>query len=610
MMRSTLFDPSRRPHRPLMFLPRWGLPQWCLPLVLLMAAGSTVAVAAPQTASPPAQSSGSQSSAAEATATAGDETDGESAAAGTDSESTEADTTATEASPPPAEGSAAVPVPFEHLPYEVRVEIGFARRCLPDPQQRERVVRGVRHAIARMYGRMWHADVVQNQWMTPAHQRHLNWLQEDDLLARFPEERCHKAFLLTVESQGAAWLISCREFDTRIQELTPVLSRLTHDARAIPAVAMELLRDSFRPCVLFQRKYVDENGRPMMELQVQAGEIIPPDPSAEQVVENDVLRPFVRQMDRRNPNKMNRLLRLDLSYVRVLSVDRGEATDSLDDAGSSEMVAVPVGEKSPESEEQTDRGGYSPGLIKGFFITHSPYSPFGSKGRRVQHFAVRQRPSAPTSRVRIILRGRPDRPLVSHRLALAYQLHWKDPEDGPQTRLVSDRNGEVEIAQKEGHPTFWIRVYSGTSLLARVPYAPGLIPADVIELPDDSIRLSVEGEIQLLSDELVDSIALQSVLLARAKKAAEAGNVEQFEKLIERRSAVPGKDYFLEKVNNIWIPAKSRLEERRLSVRNTKLLCDGLKESVERFFSEEARREQERTIAGLRAQAAQNATRS
>lgn len=500
------------------------------------------------------------------------------------------------------------PPPFKHQPYSVRVEIGFAHTCLPDAAQRERVVRGVRNAIARMYGRMWEVEVGENSWMVPASRRRLEWLDESELLERYPEQVVQKVFVVTVEDRGSAYLLSCREYDSRIQELTPVLSRDSHDVRAVPAVATELLRDSFRPCVLYERKYVDDDGRQIMEMQVQAGEIIPPDPSAEQVVENDVLRPFVRQMDRRNPNRMTRLLRLDLSYVRVLSVDRGEASDSSGRSTEEETVAVPVTESTGEATE--GRGGYSPGRIQGFFISHSPYSPFGSKGRRVQHLAVRQRPSAPTSKVRIILRNRPDRPLVSHRLALAYQLNWDDPEDGPQTRLVSDRNGEVVIEQKEGHPTFWIRVYSGTSLLARVPYAPGLIPSDTIELPDDSIRLSVEGEIQLLSDEVIDSIALQAVLLARARKAAEVGDVDQFEALIERRSRVPGREYFLEKVNNIWIPARNRLQERKLSIRRTKMLCDNLKDSIERFFSETARQEQERTIAGLRAQAAQNSARN
>lgn len=510
-----------------------------------------------------------------------------------------------------------LPPPFKSLPYAVTVSIGFERRCLPDPAQREHIARSIRYAIARMYGRMWEVEVVLNNWMIPANRRHLEWLNADDMLVRYPERDVHKAFLVSIESSGAGYTISCREFDSRIHELTPVAMRTTWDERAIGVETAKLLRDSFRPCVLYQRGYQDENGRPMMEMQVQAGEIIPPDPTAEQVVEDDVLRPFVRQMDRREPTKLDRLRRLELSYVRVISIDRGDAVISDPPETSGDPLApveIPLepaggagGEDNAEATETPELGGHSPGRLQGFYITHHPMSPFGAKGRRLQHFAVRQRRTADQSKVRIVLRGRPDKPLVSHRLALAYQLHWKDEEDGPQTHLVSDRNGEVMINARKDHPTFWIRVYSGASLLARVPYAPGLIPFDTIELPDDSIRLSVEGEIQLLADELIDAIALRSVLLARARKAAAKGDVAGLDALLERQESVPEKDYFLKQIENIRIPAVNKCEERRMSPRLVNKLCDGLETTVTRFFSDEKRGERLREISVLKATAAKNA---
>ncbi len=456
---------------------------------------------------------------------------------------------------------------FKNLPYTVKVSVAIEGHFLADQAERAEVVNSIREAISRMYGRMWVADVEENDWLVPVNKRRLEWLENEDLLDRYPETEFQKAFLVTVESAGSSFVISCREYDSRIQELTPVSSRTTQDVRSIASITTGLLRDSFRPCVLYQRSFNDETGRRFMEMQVQAGEIPPPDPSAEQVIENDVLRPFVRQMNRREPNKLDRLLRLDLSYVRVMGVDRET----------------------------------SPGLVKGFFITHSPYSPFGGKGRAIQHLAVRQRPAADQSKVRLVLQGRPDKPLVSHRIALAYQLHYKDEEDGPQTKLVSDRNGEVVIDIKPDHPTFWIRVYSGASLLARVPYAPGLIPSDTIELPDDSIRLGVEGEIQLLADELVDAIALRAVLLARARKSAEAGDVEQLESLFARYDQVPAKDYFLEKVNNVRIPAVREANERRLSTARIRQLCDGLQSTVTNFFSDQKRSERMIEIQQLKA---------
>lgn len=531
-------------------------------LMVWSVTGSTASAqeTSPESAPPAESSTGADSASTNTSPTASEEDKSTEPAEATEN-TTDKTSEATVTAEPPEE------IPFKNLPYTVKVSVAVDNRCIKDQLQREELMKSLRDAVARMYGRMWRVDIEQNDWLAPATQRRLEWLETADVLERFPEEMYHKAFLVTVESSGSGYLLSCREYDSRIQELTPVFSRLTRDVRSIGTMVTELLRDTFRPSVLYVRGYENEDGRPMMEMQVQAGEIIPPDPSAEQVIEGDVLRPFVRQMNRRNPYKLDQLRRLDLSYVRVMEVDRE----------------------------------FAPGRIQGFFISHSPFSPFGAKGRRIQHLAVRQRPSADHSKVRLLLQGRADKPLVSHRLAIAYQLYWKDPEQQPQTQLVSDRNGEVVIERSKDHPTFWIRVYSGASLLARVPYAPGLIPSDTIELPDDSVRLSVEGEIQLLSDELIDAIALGAVLMARLRKTAEQGDLSQFESLLTRYRDVPGKDYFLDKVRNIRIPAVNAAKSRRQRTTRIEQLCSGFESTVSTFFSDQKRSEQNVEIQQLKA---------
>lgn len=448
-----------------------------------------------------------------------------------------------------------IEIPFSSLPYTVRAAIAFEGHSLVDGAERQQIVTDIEHAVARMYGRLWDVECDENHWMVPADHRHLGRLKLDDVFARYPEEEFHKAFLITIERDSADFLISCREYDSRIHEITPVSFETVSDKRAIGNTAARLMRDTFRPTLMFLRGYSGENSLTMMEMQVQGGEIIPPDPSAEQVIPGDVLRPFVRQMQRREPKKLKKLQGLPLTYLRVMDVDTEETR----------------------------------GLATTVFITHLRAQLFGAKGRRTQHMAVRQRQGATRSRVRLILKGSEDKPLISHRLALAYQLNWKSEEDGPQTQLVSDRNGEVVIETRENHPTFWIRVYSGSSLLARVPYAPGLIPSDTIELPDDSIRLGVEGEIQLLADELVDAIALREVTFARAKKTAAAGDVAQLNELLATYDSVPSKQYFLEQATNIRVT--SAKESRIRGVRNTlaERMCENFTGTIETFFTDEKR---------------------
>ncbi|MDG1897109.1 MAG: hypothetical protein P8J37_19615 [Fuerstiella sp.] len=463
-------------------------------------------------------------------------------------------------------GEPEVEIPFASRPYRVHISIAFDNTAATSEAARNEQVSDIEHAVARMYGRMWAVAIETNEWLMPAQGQRLQRLQLSDVFERYPEEQYDKAFVLTVEASGRSFNISCREYDPRIQELTPLYSQRTLDPRSIGGVAACLMRDSFRPMLMYVRKFDDEEGRSLMELQAQAGEISPPDSSADQVVEGDVLRPFVRSMERRNPKKLQQLKALPLSYIRTLSVDR-EVTR---------------------------------GAITGYYATHMTFSLFGGKGRRLQHLAVRQRPTSSESRVRLVLQPRPDKPLISHRLAIAYQLGWKDKEDGPQTQLVSDRNGEVVIDTREDHPTFWIRVYSGASLLARVPYAPGLLPYDVVALPDDSIRLGVEGELQLLQDQLIDSIAMQGVLLARARKAAEANNAKAVGELFDTYDQVPGKKKLVELITNIKTRAVKESTDRRMGSTRIEKLCQKLTDSVETFFTDEKRAERQAEIEQIK----------
>ena len=105
------------------------------------------------------------------------------------------------------------------------------------------------------------------------------------------------------------------------------------------------------------------------------------------------------------------------------------------------------------------------------------------------------------------------------------------------------------------NPTFWLYVYSGSSLLARVPYAPGLLPQDTIKLPDDGLRLGVEGELYLFRDALVDTVAQKAVLMSLAKKASAEGRLEEVDKLIVQLDELPGQKEFMSRLNAIKTPA-------------------------------------------------------
>jgi hypothetical protein len=173
----------------------------------------------------------------------------------------------------------------------------------------------------------------------------------------------------------------------------------------------------------------------------------------------------------------------------------------------------------------------------------------------VQQIALRQRPAATKSHVKLVLQARPDRPLICYRVDQVAKLRHTDTNETPGVRVLTDRNGELEIALIHK-----IRLSGCTStvaarLLARVPYAPGLLPMDTIKLPDDGLRLGVEGELYLFRDALVDTVAQKAVLMSLAKKASAEGKPDELEKLILQLDEMPGQKEFMSRLNAIKTPA-------------------------------------------------------
>jgi hypothetical protein len=168
--------------------------------------------------------------------------------------------------------------------------------------------------------------------------------------------------------------------------------------------------------------------------------------------------------------------------------------------------------------------------------------------------------------------------------------------------MLSDRNGDIEIEVDPQNPTFWLYVYSGSVLLARVPYAPGLIPRDTMKLPDDSVRLGVEGELYLLRDQLVDMVAQKAVHMSIAKKSAAEGNVAGLEAAITQLDALPGQKRFEELLNKIKSDALTKADQQKNKSARTKVekLCTKMGESLTLFFAGDKRLREAQEIERLR----------
>jgi len=475
--------------------------------------------------------------------------------------------------------TAASQLPLQERAYRVTVEVGFSGSATALPVHRSDIVRGIRDGFRRMYGSMWQSDVRESDWFVPGTQEALSRLKEASLLERFPESVAEKVILVAVEGTDSGFEISCREFDTRIQELSPLLSRQEAERVFVPHAVCELGRDCFRPLLMFTNQTLDKSE---LEFVIQAGNLLPPDPSAAQLAEGDVLRTFLRQMDRKTPGKVKLLQRLDLCYVRITAFNQKLGTGGIPADEQPVTVAGATGEPSLDFTDTA--------RARGVLLSHG-LVPFGGKGRNLQQIGLRQRPMASSSRVKLVLQNRPDRPLICLRVDQVRKLRQSDVSTVAATRILTDRNGELELQVDPANPTFWLYAYSGSMLLARVPYAPGIVPGETVKLPDDSLRLGVEGDMYLLRDELVDMVAEKAVYMSLAKKASDARDTAKLEEVIGEIDELPAKEAFNVRLNEIRAPAieKATQVKNPQAKRRIESIVTKMSDSLNTFFSIEKR---------------------
>ncbi len=494
-----------------------------------------------------------------------------------------------------AESESEEPAPLEDRAYRVRVEIGFAGMRTVSPSVRRSLVQRIGDGFRRMYGAMWVADVVESEWLSPGTGTRLSRISAEELMQKYTTAEYDKVLLLAVEGDETGFQVDAREMDLRVQELSPQLSDQVLDESRVPRIACALGRDSFRPVLLFIGRTIDES---QMEFVIQAGNLTPPDPTATQIVDGDLLRPFLRQLERRGGDQVKLLQPLDLCYVRIQNFN-----SVIGAAGETEAADETVqvnGRADTPVETMVDRSH-----ARGVMLSHGPV-PFGGRARRtLQQIGLRQRPAAASSKVRLVLQNRPDRPLVCARVDRVQKLLQTDVNTDPPIRLISDRSGELVLEADPQHPTCWLYIYSGSILLARVPYAPGVLPADTVKLPDDSIRLGVEGELYLVRDELVDMVAEKAVNMSLARRASEERNTAELEVAIGSIEALPDHDEFGVRLTSIRAPAAQRADLTRNSAAKRRIdqLVGKMRDSIDKFFAIEKRVKEAEEIDKLRRQA-------
>jgi hypothetical protein len=198
----------------------------------------------------------------------------------------------------------------------------------------------------------------------------------------------------------------------------------------------------------------------------------------------------------------------------------------------------------------------------------------------VELMAIRARPLLPATNLRLTPRNDPLNPMVGFRVDALDRMPTQEDPVADRLSLTTDRRGRVTLPADAAKPLRHLLVHSGQSVLARVPFVPGLVDRIELGTPNDTARLEVEGALSLIEGELIDNLARRGVLMARARKAAASEKWDDVDLFIKDFNALPELPAVEQRIAAIETPAvqTARQLKDRVAEARIKRMCREIRE--------------------------------
>ncbi len=467
----------------------------------------------------------------------------------------EAGETANENATPQETSLAGLPVSMESQPYTVRIEIASA--LIPQAEMERQIA----VALERSVGTLWKTEITELAGLSRIDGEALRRWTLEEVREKFSADESDFCFAVTVERRGSQWIVAARAWQPRFEWLSPVHVESFYEPREAAGRALKLCWGLFRPEILIE--HADQNN---VRIRIRAGDLQPADPAYRLFQPGECLVPWLLYYDR--DKKLKRRQELPWTYVRLDAIQGPLATGT---------------------------------VLSGL------RTPLAGKTRgKIDKVAVAARPVFPDTRLQIGVQNQPSRLLAGYRLELRPKLPVPRPvadpadkqaakkepppeEEADVIRLLSDRLGEARLAPVFDQAMTWIYIYSGDLMLARVPFVPGSVAFARLDVPDDSIRLQVEGELQIFQGELINLVAQRNTLIAGIRTAAKRGDWNRAALLRTELDNVAEKKTFTDRLAAIRVTAVNAAKARkdRNGQVRVERLCKDVGELIDRYLDPE-----------------------
>lgn len=459
--------------------------------------------------------------------------------------------------------------------YRVKISVAFDNDPRFTDIYRTHMLSEIERVADRSFGLMWQLTVEDNNWLMPARENVLARLRATDVQAAQTGDDFDKVIVVTIQGDGVRYRASAREWDAngagrmlsnndgprewdeRGRVLSPLETAETTDRRDVAEAAGQAIIKAFRPTLT-----VESGDGDKLILRLKAGEYPAPDPAARQIIKGDILLPYFRFRNKKMELQMVQFL--PATYIVVQEVKRS--------------------------------------VIHGVIVSALGMRIQGGKKRRLEQMCIRERPRHASTDVQLVLRKNTKRLLIANRVRVIPKLRGNEEQMAEPDEVWSDRDGVIPVKVPSVHSLVWLYIHSGKQLVSRVPFAPGLVARQRIELLDDGLRLGVEGELTILQGRLVDTVARQAVLKAFIKKASDAGDWDKADKEVEKlKKLMPVSDFRgeLSRIQTTALVEADRIKDRIARSRISRL-CSETEQLIARYLDQEKMKIYLESIESLR----------
>lgn len=453
------------------------------------------------------------------------------------------------------EAEVEVEIPTTLQPYNVRVFVAIDDNVEFQLNFRKRILDELRDRCDGYWGRMCTVSVEEFPRLFPATATTLDRLA---ITHESPEvANCDKAFFLTLQADGGGYLVAGKCWDATTRETSDVISSQVFRRSDIADRLFGLLSDLFEPIV-----EIADFDEKQVTLQIRAGELLPPDPSQAPLKAGRLLTPFYRFITREG--EVRKIQEIPWTYLVVSDVDRATANCS---------------------------------IVSGLRV------PLTTRRRRlIEVLAQGVRPKFDSTRLKFVSQQFSDHPMFGVTVSIVPEKSETTSEESTEestgeeqaqgdkpepVTMMTDRAGTVTISGDGSDKPVMLAVHSGKSALAMVPLVPGLEAEAEIQLPDDSVRLNVEGQLAVLEAGVIDAVAKRAVLMARARSAIKANDWKSVDEFLERMDKISGPSRLQTELTIIRERGVSAAMARKdvSAKRRIERLCSKTSELIETYLS-------------------------